>query len=75
MEAIGFAPASDWGMLPRAVVDPPSLNVSKSGLGARLKETKLLGLVLGCAWLNISGQEVNERDLLVLPVPPCAKWG
>lgn len=38
---------SDRGMLPRAAVDPPSLDVSKSGLGARLEENQVAGLSLG----------------------------
>lgn len=47
MEALGFALASGWGMLPRAVVDPLSLNVSKSGPGACLGENQVAGFGLG----------------------------
>lgn len=38
---------SDGGMLPRAVVGPPSLDVSESGLGARLGVNQVTGLGLG----------------------------
>ena len=51
---------SNWGMLPRAAVYPPSLDVSKRGLGARLEENQVAGLGLGmcvveCRWAE--GQE------------------
>lgn len=64
MEALGFAPASAWGMLPRAVVDPPSLNVSKSGLGACLEENQVAGFGLGMCVVEhqwTGGQE--ERSI------------
>lgn len=64
MEALGCAPASDQGMLPRAVVDPPSLNVSKSGLGACLEENQVAGFGLGMCMVEhqwTGGQE--ERSV------------
>ena len=66
---------NDWGTLPRAAVDPPSLDVSKSGLGARLEENQVAGLGLGCAWLNVSEQEVRRRGLMVPPASPSGRPG
>lgn len=47
MEVLGFPLASDWSMLPRAVVGPSSLNVSRNGLGACLEEKQGAGFGLG----------------------------
>lgn len=67
---------SDRGTLPRAAVDPPSLDVSKkAGWEPTWEKTKLLGSVSGCAWLNVSGQEVWRRCLTVLPASPSGEWG
>lgn len=51
---------SDWGMLPRAAVVPPYLDVSKRGLGARLEENQVAGLSLGMCMVErqwAGGQE------------------
>lgn len=63
-EALGFAPTSDWGTLPRTVVGPPSLNVSKSGLGACLEENQGAEFGLGMCMVEqqwTGGQE--ERSI------------
>lgn len=47
----------------------------KAGWEPAWEKTKLLGLVSGYAWLNVSGQEVRGRGLMVLPASPSGKWG
>lgn len=46
----------------------------KGGWEPAWKKTKSLGSVLGCAWLNVSGQEVRRRGLTVIPASPSGKW-
>lgn len=42
----------------------------KAGREPAGKKTKMLGSVLGCVWLDASGQEVRRRAPLVLPALP-----